>query len=204
MNNKKTLRSQYELKRSLFVTEHQKKDWSLIQQKLNENISRVLQELPKGLILTYQSLRTEPDMSQVVQEHSRHRWAYPKIVNDTLEFYEVQGGDQFAKGPLGFMEPVADESTKVDFQDVQAVVMPGVAFDLNGQRIGRGGGHYDRVLPLMPQALRVGVGFSCQLSFQALPFEAHDQRMHFIVTEELIWCPHWENWLKREQLEMKG
>lgn len=205
MHNKNTLRSEYEQKRSLFVAQHEK-DWLQVQQQVNENISRVLHELPKGLILSYQPLRSEADPSSIVKQQANRRWAYPKIQGDHLEFYEASSIEQFEKGQLGILEPIPEKCKKIELKEVQAVLIPGVAFDLNGQRLGRGKGHYDRALALMPQAsLRIGVGFSCQLSFQPLPKEDHDQKMHFIVTEELIWCPRWENWMPGyQQQEMKG
>lgn len=208
--DKQTLRLEYGRKRSLFVTEHEK-DLPSVQAKLNENIDRVLQEVPKGVILSYQALRAEPDPLIVSQKHSQHTWAFPKINGDHMEFYKVDSPDQFEKGQLGILEPIADEKRgglhKVHLNQVKAVLIPAVAFDLNGQRLGRGKGHYDRFLPLVPKALRIGVAFNCQLSFQPLPVEAHDQRMHFIVTEELIWCPHWESWTfssEAQQQDMKG
>lgn len=199
--DKQTLRSEYERKRSLFVVEHER-DWSSVQTKLNENIDRVLQEIPRGVILSYQALRAEPDPSITAQKHHAQTWAFPKINGDQMDFYKVDSADQFEKGQLGILEPIADEKRKVRLSEVRAVLVPAVAFDLNGQRLGRGKGHYDRFLPLVPKALRIGVAFNCQLSFQPLPSEAHDQRMHFIVTEELIWCPHWEAWMPQQ--EMKG
>ena len=199
--DKQTLRSEFGRKRSLFVAEHDK-DWRSVQARLNENIDRVLQEIPHGVILSYQALRAEPDPSMVTKQHSQHTWAYPKINGDQMDFYKVDSMDQFEKGQLGILEPIADEKRKIHLNQVQAVLVPAVAFDLNGQRLGRGKGHYDRFLPLVPKALRIGVAFNCQLSFQSLPSEAHDQRMHFIVTEELIWCPHWESWMPQQ--EMKG
>ena len=202
MYDKQTLRSQYERKRSLFVAEHEKKDWASLQAKLNENIGRVLSELPSGLILSYRALRSEADPASVAWSERRHTWAYPKVSGDLLEFYQADSAEDFEKGQLGIMEPVADTSRRIRMDQVQAVLVPAVAFDLNGQRLGRGKGHYDRALVAMPKALRIGIGFSCQLSFQPLPVEAHDQRMHFIVTEDLIWCPHWETWMPSQ--EMKG
>ena len=205
MHNKQTLRAEYERKRSLFVAEHEK-DWRSVQGKLNDNIDRVLQELPDGVILSFQALRSEPDPSLIVQKHQHRIWAYPRINGDHLEFYRAESPDQFEQGQLGILQPKADEQHKVLLNQVQAVLVPAVAFDLNGQRLGRGKGHYDRVLAMMPKALRIGVAFNCQLSFQPLPTEAHDQKMHFIVTEELIWCPHWENWEADAgyKQEMKG
>lgn len=214
MQDKKVLRSEFERKRSLFAAEHEN-DWLLIQEQVNQNIARVIQELPAGaLILSYQALRKEADPSLTARKQSSRRWAYPKINGDHMEFFEPMLGpeedgyeNQFAKAQLGILEPIPEKCRKVDVSEASAVLIPGMAFDLNGQRLGRGKGHYDRALTQMPQALRIGVSFNCQLSFKTLPLEAHDQQMHFIVTEELIWCPHWETWMphhNQKQQQMEG
>jgi phosphomannomutase len=83
---------------------------------------------------------------------------------------------------LGFGQPV-DGSTVVDPTAVDVALVPGLAFDRNGMRLGRGGGHYDRLLPaLRPDALVVGVSAEALLVDQ-LPAEAHDVRMTHLVTE---------------------
>jgi 5-formyltetrahydrofolate cyclo-ligase len=74
--------------------------------------------------------------------------------------------------------------------DIELVVVPGVAFARNGARLGRGGGFYDRLLA-HPQlkALRVGLCFEECLA-ENLPEDAHDQRMHWVVTDrQCIECP---------------
>jgi 5-formyltetrahydrofolate cyclo-ligase len=69
----------------------------------------------------------------------------------------------------------------------KALVIPGVGFDLQGRRLGRGGGFYDRYLENF-QGLRIGVCFACQL-VSHLPEELHDQRMDAIVTEDRVVRP---------------
>ena len=71
---------------------------------------------------------------------------------------------------------------------IGVVLVPGVAFTAGGARLGRGGGHYDRLLAaLPPNCVRVGVGFSCQLA-PVLPVASHDVRMHALLTERgLSW-----------------
>jgi 5-formyltetrahydrofolate cyclo-ligase len=61
------------------------------------------------------------------------------------------------------------------------VVVPGVAFDRAGGRVGHGGGHYDRMLAGLTGARRVGLGFDFQL-LEKVPMEVHDQRMDVVVT----------------------
>jgi 5-formyltetrahydrofolate cyclo-ligase len=64
---------------------------------------------------------------------------------------------------------------------VGLIVVPGLAFTAAGDRLGRGGGYYDRLLSQLPVgAVRVGVGFACQL-LDALPTEPHDQKLHHVI-----------------------
>lgn len=65
------------------------------------------------------------------------------------------------------------------------ILVPLVAFDRQGGRLGYGGGYYDRTLPLYPQATLIGYGFAAQ-ERQALPMDEHDQRLPVIVTEREI------------------
>ena len=87
-----------------------------------------------------------------------------------------------ARGYLGIDEPVAHcervESTAVDW-----VLVPGVAFDLSGHRIGYGGGYYDRLLPaLRPDARRIAGAFELQI-VERIPAAPHDVQVVAIVTE---------------------
>jgi 5-formyltetrahydrofolate cyclo-ligase len=74
----------------------------------------------------------------------------------------------------------------VDPAVVDAAVLPGVAFDPRGGRLGAGGGHYDRLLARLPtETTRIGVGFACQL-VPHVPTEPHDQRVEVVVTEASV------------------
>ncbi len=101
-----------------------------------------------------------------------------------LELSELKSMDHLAAGSWrGIEEPAAPFRELVLPPMIDLVIIPGLVFDFEGGRIGRGGGYYDRLLPLMPQARRVGLCFSIQVSPTLLPLEPFDQRMHAIVTE---------------------
>ena len=71
-------------------------------------------------------------------------------------------------------------------EDVDLVIVPGLAFDERGGRLGRGAGFYDRVLGgLRPGAWKIAVAFECQI-VESVPMEEHDQRVHAIVTERRV------------------
>ena len=110
-------------------------------------------------------------------------------VRRPLEFRAFAPGDELEKGPFGLSEPSRDRPE----DRPEIVLAPLAAFDRRGLRLGYGGGIYDATL----QALRgqgpvtaVGLAFALQ-ECEALPREAHDQRLDFIVTErETIECLH--------------
>lgn len=93
---------------------------------------------------------------------------------------------QLAPGYCSIPEPVAEWTAfnRVDPKTIDIVFVPGSAFDLQGGRLGYGGGFYDRFLAIdSPQAIRIGLAYEEQFVDQ-LPLQPHDQRMDMVVTEE--------------------
>ncbi len=83
-------------------------------------------------------------------------------------------------GYRGIAEP---DGPARDLADLDVVVVPGLAFDLAGGRLGQGGGHYDRLLRRVPtHTVRVGVGYSCQL-VPRVPVQPHDEVVDLVVTD---------------------
>jgi len=89
------------------------------------------------------------------------------------------------RGHYGILEPAPLLSKVILSNDIPAAwLVPGLAFSLDGVRLGRGGGYYDRLLGLS-SGLRVGVCLDCQLTLE-IPVQEHDVRMHHIITETRI------------------
>ena len=106
--------------------------------------------------------------------------AFPRISENGMLFFS---GSAFAVGALGVSEPVG--GTTAPAPDL--VVVPGLAFDLTGARLGRGKGFYDRWLGANPAVRTLGVCFKCQI-LERIPAEPHDVRVSAILTEEgFIW-----------------
>lgn len=89
---------------------------------------------------------------------------------------------ELVPGPLGAAEPPSG-AREVELEDVDAFVIPGVAFSLDGLRLGRGGGYYDVTLKQAPRAVRIGVGFDQQV-LPSLPRDPHDVPLDALVTEQ--------------------
>lgn len=98
------------------------------------------------------------------------RVAFPRIEPTRLVLHEVAGWHQFTGTTHGIPEPGPSLAT-VDPEAVDLAILPGVAWDENGGRLGRGGGHYDRLLPRL--RLAWGIGFDAQV-VPRVPSEAHD------------------------------
>lgn len=110
------------------------------------------------------------------------RIAYPRIEEEgALALHLIAEENELVAGPHGIREPAAG-APLVSAEEVEAVLVPGVAFDAHGTRVGFGGGYYDRLLPLLENAVRIGVAFDCQLVEGALPREEHDEPVDLVVT----------------------
>jgi 5-formyltetrahydrofolate cyclo-ligase len=105
-----------------------------------------------------------------------------------LELCQVNDLDaDCVSGRMGILEPVGPAASQ---DRLDAMLIPGVAFDRHGGRLGFGAGYYDHLLSAMGrQALRIGVAFECQvLSF--LPLQPWDEAVDLLVTEHEIVCCH--------------
>jgi len=108
---------------------------------------------------------------------------YPRVSEGvrSLMFHGVTL-DELAPTRFGLREPNAD-APRVEVADIAAFVVPGLAFDRAGGRIGWGRGHYDATFAAAsPSALRIGLAFECQLVEHVAP-EPHDVALHILITE---------------------
>ena len=103
----------------------------------------------------------------------------PRVTGEgTMELRRYTGPRDLSPGAYGIMEPSGD--TFDDYADIDLAIVPGVAFDLVGNRLGRGKGYYDRLLPLIPGAYRIGVCFAFQLA-DSIPTDGHDIKMNEVI-----------------------
>lgn len=103
--------------------------------------------------------------------------ALPSVEGDSLAFYELSSGKYLVKGRFGIMEPLP--YGPVDRIDL--LVVPGIAFDKKGYRLGYGKGYYDKFLAKKKTAT-MGLGYSFQL-LESLPRGTHDKKLDAIAIE---------------------
>ncbi len=100
----------------------------------------------------------------------------------------IGGLDEVAASHYGIREPKSHLCRPLPPEALDVVIVPAVAFDRQGYRIGYGGGYYDRFLRQAPQAARIGIAFACQIVDQ-IPAADHDIPMDGIVTGEGVIIP---------------
>ena len=140
-------------------------------------------------VAVYWSQDREFDTSELLErllEHG-HRCALPVVLDDTREmkFACWEQSVRLRKGRFDILEP---ESS--DFIAPDIVIVPLLAFDKYGTRLGRGGGYYDATLAALrakADILAVGVAYVAQESPDALPKEGHDQQLDVIITPQKFW-----------------
>ena len=106
------------------------------------------------------------------------------LENKELSLFEIKDlPGELHPGVLGILEPNPDKTRRVSFEEVDCVIVPGLAFDKAGNRIGRGAGFYDRSLARLGSKVpRIGLAFSFQV-FQEIPHERHDQKVDLVLTD---------------------
>jgi len=110
------------------------------------------------------------------------RFAYPSVRDGGVNFFRISCREDLTPGEFGIMEPLADDSRRVLVESAITVLVPGLAFDKYGNRMGRGRGIYDGILArTSPACFRLGVAFDCQV-VESVPIEPHDQRVDGLIT----------------------
>ena len=113
------------------------------------------------------------------------RICYPRVNGETLQFVTINSGNELVPGAFGVAEPTG--GSVLPASEIDLILVPGVAFDRDGYRLGYGKGFYDRELSRM-SCISVGLSYDFQLC-ESLPIELHDQRLDYVVTEsQLIPC----------------
>lgn len=122
-----------------------------------------------GYLPYNQEVRTVPILEQALREGKRI--AVPKIYGDTMRFIYLEDLSKVEKGCSGIPEPVADGPVAEDPNAL--VLMPGLAFDAKGNRMGYGGGFYDKFLAREPNHPTVALCYSFQM-VDTIPSEEYD------------------------------
>lgn len=152
--------------------------------KLAENLLAMVELTAASIVLAYRAMPEEIDPAPTLRalRASGVAIAYPRIEAPGIVRLHLATADTvWLPGPFGLAEPPADTPC-VDPALIDAVLVPGVAFDPAGGRLGIGGGYYDRLIPqFRTDCLLIGIAFDEQV-LDEVPVEAHDARVHAVAT----------------------
>lgn len=147
---------------------------------------RAFMSRQSGVWGAYRALAQEAHVEEVFLI-SHIEWLFPRVCGPQKANLEFCRALHFSQGSFGILEPDV-QSPVVDVHHIQGLLIPGVAFNKDGCRLGKGKGYYDKTLEHF-SGLKVGVCFEFQIAKQPLPVEEHDVRMDFLITESgLIDC----------------
>ena len=140
------------------------------------------------VVMFYVSFNSEVDTHEMIKEALKSkRIAVPKVVEKEMQPSLLIDFDQMIPfGKFDILEPI--ELLKIELKNISLIIIPGIAFDRKGHRIGYGYGYYDKFLRKIPKAVKIGIAFDFQIA-DKIPNEVHDVPLDIIVTEkEVIEC----------------
>lgn len=128
-----------------------------------------------GTLLLYYPLPDEVDVRLLIKDafESGKKVLLPVVKGDELELHLYEGEASLKEGAFGIVEPTGPLFAPIHYDEIELAIIPGMAFDSAGHRLGRGKGYYDRLLPNLRDAKLIGVCFPFQL-LEEVPAEAHD------------------------------
>ena len=174
---------------SLTAVERQEKS-----RKIFETLTSMEEYQGADAILIYASMRSEVSTDDLILDSlsDGKRVFCPKVTDKdsgTMEFVRIYSPDDLTEGYFGIREPEITEESEV-YKDGDCerplMIMPGVVFDCEKNRIGYSGGFYDRFREQHSDIKAVAICYELQVFGDVLPVEAHDIKSNMIITEDKI------------------
>ena len=170
---KQSLRELLIQKRRMMSAEERTAQSALILSQLEK--MTVFQEAKT--VLLYYPKNNEVDVLPLFKRYKRDKvLLLPVTHRRGMTANPYEGNDKMHRGKVGIPEP----TTPPYEGEIDLIIVPAVAFDKQGNRLGRGGGYYDRFLKKQSHATFIGVGYDFQL-VDEVPVRKHDQKMHRII-----------------------
>ncbi|MGB4439693.1 MAG: 5-formyltetrahydrofolate cyclo-ligase [Sedimentibacter sp.] len=188
METKRELRIKILNIRNSMEKEHVLKKSSIIIDKLvNSEVYK-----NSNTVFIYMDFKNEVMTSQLImqmlKEKKRVVIPYTDTINTVIIPSELKNMESdLALSSFGYYEPIFEKIIPVNPEEFDLVVVPGVVFDKNLNRVGFGKGYYDRILnKIRPDAQAVAIAYEFQV-LDEVPCEEHDIKMDKIITEETIY-----------------
>jgi len=153
------------------------------------NVETLEEFISSKVIFTFASFRSEVDTTGIIRLafSSGKRVVLPRVEGQDLGLFEIRDLAELAPGYMKIPEPsgLTDER-RVGINDVDAVIIPGAAFDVRGNRIGYGGGYYDRLLAGLRKSVVVIAPAYEEQIVEAVPTDEHDKKVNILVTDRRV------------------
>lgn len=172
-------------------------DWHLKSEQICEHLGHFIGFQKSQTVLAYFSFYQEPDLSllfnltgQQTQEMGNKTWGFPRCVGRSLLWHCWAPGEPLAKSRYGTQEPLS-LAPILSPETVDLILVPAVACDRRGYRLGYGAGFYDRLFadPVWAKVLKVGIVFNFAL-VPELPIDPWDQPLNAVCTEVGLYETH--------------
>ncbi len=174
--NKEDIRSRVKARKSLLSASEKMSAAASVFSRLEQSAAFTLAEK----ILLYHSLPDELSTHKFLERWcGRKHFFLPRVNGLNLEILPYDRS-RMALGAFHIEEPTGNDTA--DISQIELVVVPAVAYDRRGNRVGRGKGYYDRLLA-ETKATKVGVGYDFQLLEEEIPSEPHDVAVDIVITE---------------------
>lgn len=185
MRSKIERRQYYRSLQSSFTAE-QYKIWN---EALAKSLKPVMDQFPrKSVVAAYQSMTKEAQLHSIFSQDLK--FCFPKVTSKKMgemEFREVpnaKDNSYFETGAYDILEPKA-KCKVIESANIDICLVPLLAFDGEGRRLGQGKGFYDRFLAKF-KGKRIGIAFEWQYSPMPLPIEETDQVLDMVITEHCV------------------
>ncbi len=136
-----------------------------------------------SVVYGYRSFRSEVPCEQILKEALRDgkTVAVPRVIGTEMGFFRIDFDSEWKAGAFGIQEPISRKPVT----QPGLMLLPGLAFDLSGNRLGYGGGYYDRYLSRYPMRRKLALAYEAQITEQ-VPATEQDHTVDGIATEKQI------------------
>jgi 5-formyltetrahydrofolate cyclo-ligase len=158
---------------------------------IRENMASLDALRNAGMLFFFASFRSEVDTMEMIRTSlsDGRKVVLPKVERSrkALDLYEVRDVGELTPGYMGIPEPsVVTEDRQGTVDKVDVVIIPGAGFDLTGNRIGYGGGYYDRLLSDLKSDIPIIAPAYEEQIVDSIPAEPHDKKVNIIVTDRRV------------------
>lgn len=182
---KDNMRKEMTKKRKEFVSSNKYKfDKSIL-----ENLIETNEFKNANTVFVYVSYNNEVDTHEIIKECIKDgkKVCVPKVISkiEGMKAIEIRAFDELKPGAYGILEPTSFDKCLYE-EDIDLILLPGLAFDNNGGRLGYGGGFYDKFLrKTSKHSKKIGLAYDIQI-VNNVPREDFDEKVNMVITDKKI------------------